>query len=56
MSQLTFDESKYKDPIDDLDEYIQIHLPKKYLNFVSDELIERAYDDCFELRAAGGIR
>ena len=45
--------------IDDIDEYIQKNLPKKYLNAFSkeelDELINRAFDNCYELRSAGGL-
>ena len=44
--------------IDNNDEYIQKNLPKKYLNAFSDQLddlLEKAYYNFYELRAAGGI-
>ena len=44
--------------IDNIAEYIQKNLPKKYLNAFSDQLddlLEQAYYNFYELRAAGGI-
>jgi hypothetical protein len=44
--------------IDNIGEYIQKNLPKKYLNAFSaqlDDLLEQAYDNFYELRAAGGV-
>jgi hypothetical protein len=49
----------YVDPIEDLEIYVQNNLPKKYLNAFPnekmDKLIDQAYDECFEMRSAGGL-
>jgi hypothetical protein len=53
------DSGEYIDPIEDFEQYVQNNLPKKYLdafpNEKMDKLIEQAYDDCFEMRSAGGL-